>query len=118
MSELNEMEVSLFEYCLTTWELFYGRIFGHVWGPRVDLKCTKTGSRGCSQGGPPGHWSDLAFVWAKPRICGAFLGPGAPQGESVLQPGDLANSVALEPGQDLVHAMAFTGGWKPTRIRV
>jgi hypothetical protein len=49
------------------------------------------------QGGPPGHWSDLAFVWAKPRLCGAFLGPGAPQGKSLAQPGNLANSVALEP---------------------
>jgi hypothetical protein len=52
---------------------------------------------GCRQGGPPGRWSDLAFVWAKPRRCSAFLGPGAPQGESLVQPGNLANSVALEP---------------------
>ena len=39
----------------------------------------------------------MAFVWAKPRPCGAFLGPGAPQGKSLAQPGNLANSVALEP---------------------
>ena len=39
----------------------------------------------------------MAFVWAKPRLCGAFLGPGAPQGKSLAQPGNLANSVALEP---------------------
>jgi hypothetical protein len=37
------------------------------------------------------------------RLCGvvgrfgAFLGPGGPQGESLVRPGDLANSVALEP---------------------
>jgi hypothetical protein len=49
------------------------------------------------QGGPTGHWSGLAFAWAKPRPYGAFLGPGAPQGKSLAQPGDLANSVALEP---------------------
>ena len=49
------------------------------------------------QGGPTGHWSGLAFVWAKPRPCGAFLGPGVSQGESLARPGDLANSVALEP---------------------
>ena len=54
-------------------------------------------SQGCRQGGPPGHWSDLAFVWANPRLCGAFLGPGAPQGKSLAQPRNLANSVALEP---------------------
>ena len=39
----------------------------------------------------------LGFVWAKPRLCGAFLGSGAPQGESLAQPGNLANSVLLEP---------------------
>jgi hypothetical protein len=39
----------------------------------------------------------LVGVWAKPRPCCAFLGPGAPQGESLVQPGNLANSVALEP---------------------
>jgi hypothetical protein len=47
--------------------------------------------------GAPGRWSGLAFVWAKPRLCGAFLGPGAPQGKPLAQPGNLANSVALEP---------------------
>jgi hypothetical protein len=47
--------------------------------------------------GPPGHWSVLAFLWANPRPCGAFLGPGVPQGKSLARPGNLANSVALEP---------------------
>jgi hypothetical protein len=37
------------------------------------------------------------IVEAKPRPCGAFLGPGAPQGEPLAQPGNLANSVSLEP---------------------
>jgi hypothetical protein len=32
----------------------------------------------------------------KTQACGAFLGPGAPQGKSLAQPGNLANSVALE----------------------
>jgi hypothetical protein len=42
-----------------------------VWAPRA-LEC-------------------LALVWAKPRPCGAFLGPGVSQGEP------LVHSVALEP---------------------
>jgi hypothetical protein len=65
-------------------------------------------SPGCRQGGPPGHWSGLAFVWANFRLCDAFLGPGAPQGKSLAQPGSLANSVALEP-MALVLLAPFIG---------
>ena len=39
---------------------------------------------------------DLALE-RKKRPCGAFLGPGVSQGESLVRPGNLANSVALEP---------------------
>jgi hypothetical protein len=39
----------------------------------------------------------LAIAWENPGLCGAFLGPSAPQGKSLAQPGNLANSVALKP---------------------
>jgi hypothetical protein len=61
-------------------------------------------SPGCRQGGPPGHWSDLAFAWEKTGPCGAFLGPGSPRDESLVRPGDLANSVALEPAGGILSA--------------
>jgi hypothetical protein len=58
-----------------------------------------TWDRGRRQVGPPGHWSSLIFVWSNPRLCDTFLGPGAPQGESLARPlaGNLANLGPLGP---------------------